>query len=70
MRVFSHPFRLTANGSLATVEQNSTQAIAEQIAPKIPGCTVVQWPDRGHFGPLEDPDRFVELIREVEAQLS
>jgi len=32
VRVFSHPFRLTANGSLATVEQNSTQAIAEQIA--------------------------------------
>jgi len=45
-------------------------AIAEQIAPKIPGCHVVRWTDRGHFGPLEDPDRFVALIREVEAKFS
>jgi pimeloyl-ACP methyl ester carboxylesterase len=45
-------------------------AIAEQIAPKLPNVHVVSWPDRGHFGPLEDPDRFVGLIREVEAHVS
>lgn len=32
MRVFSYPFRLTDNGSIATVEQKSSQATAEQIA--------------------------------------
>lgn len=32
MRILSHPFRLTPSGSLATVEQNSTQGIAEQVA--------------------------------------
>ena len=32
MRIFSYPFRLTQNGSIATVEQNSSTAAAEQIA--------------------------------------
>lgn len=32
MRLLSYPFRLTANGSIATVEQRSSQAAAEQIA--------------------------------------
>lgn len=27
--------------------------------------TVVTWPDRGHFGPLEDPVRFASLLLEV-----
>jgi hypothetical protein len=25
----------------------------------------VSWPDRGHFGPLEDPARFATLIMDV-----
>lgn len=45
-------------------------AIAQQIAPMVPGCHAISWPDRGHFGPLEDPDRLVELIRTVDAELS
>lgn len=32
MRIISFPFRLTANGDLASVEQNSAQGAAEQIA--------------------------------------
>lgn len=31
-RILSHPFRLVANGSVATVEQDSEQADREQIA--------------------------------------
>ena len=32
MRILSYPFRLTANGDIATVEQYSAQCTAEQIA--------------------------------------
>ena len=32
MRIFSYPFRITANGDIATVEQSSDQGNAEQIA--------------------------------------
>ena len=32
MRLMSYPFRLTPNGSIASVEQKSSQAAAEQIA--------------------------------------
>lgn len=32
MRILSHPFRLAANGEVATVEQNSDGATAEQLA--------------------------------------
>lgn len=32
MRLFSYPFRITPNGSIATVEQYSSQYTAEQIA--------------------------------------
>ena len=32
MRLLSHPFRLSTTGTVATVEQGSAQAVAEQIA--------------------------------------
>ena len=38
----------------------ATIAAASHIQP-----TVVSWPDRGHFGPLEDPARFATLIMDV-----
>jgi pimeloyl-ACP methyl ester carboxylesterase len=38
----------------------ATMAAASPVRP-----TVVSWPDRGHFGPLEDPARFARLILEV-----
>jgi pimeloyl-ACP methyl ester carboxylesterase len=28
-------------------------------------CTLVEWPDLGHFGPLQDPARFADLIADV-----
>lgn len=32
-------------------------------------CTLVEWPDLGHFGPLQDPDRFAALIADVARQV-
>lgn len=46
---------------------NSPAAIAPRIAELMPRCTFVEWPDRGHFGPLEDPARFARFIAEVAA---
>lgn len=44
---------------------NSPAAIAPRIAELLPRCTFVEWPDRGHFGPLEDPARFARFIADV-----
>ena len=41
-------------------------AIAELIADEIPGSTLVQWTDLGHFGPMQDPQRFAQLIAQVD----
>jgi pimeloyl-ACP methyl ester carboxylesterase len=46
---------------------NSPAAIAPRIAELLPRCTFVEWPDRGHFGPLEDPARFARFIADVAA---
>jgi pimeloyl-ACP methyl ester carboxylesterase len=42
-------------------------AIAALIANEIPGSTLVQWTDLGHFGPMQDPQRFAQLIAQVDA---
>jgi len=44
---------------------HSPAAIAPRIHERIPRSTFVEWPDRGHFGPLEDPARFASFIHEV-----
>jgi pimeloyl-ACP methyl ester carboxylesterase len=36
-----------------------TPAYAEAIASQLPNAALEVWSDRGHFGPLEDPDRAV-----------
>jgi pimeloyl-ACP methyl ester carboxylesterase len=41
-------------------------AIAALIANEIPGSTLVQWTDLGHFGPMQDPQRFAQLIAQVD----
>ena len=43
----------------------SPAGIAPRIAELLPNCTFVEWPDRAHFGPLEDPARFASFIRDV-----
>ncbi len=42
-------------------------AIAALIADEVPGSTLVQWDDLGHFGPMQDPQRFAQLIAQVDA---
>ncbi len=42
-------------------------AIAALIANEIPGSSRVQWDDLGHFGPMQDPLRFAQLIAQVDA---
>ena len=42
-------------------------AIAALIANETPGSTLVQWTDLGHFGPMQDPQRFAQLIAQVDA---
>jgi pimeloyl-ACP methyl ester carboxylesterase len=41
-------------------------AIAALIANEISGSTLVQWTDLGHFGPMQDPQRFAQLIAQVD----
>ena len=42
-------------------------AIAALIANEISGSTLVQWTDLGHFGPMQDPQRFAQLIAQIDA---
>lgn len=47
------------SGALAPFQPSS---FARQVAERIPGSTYVQYDEMSHFGPLEDPDAFAELI--------
>ena len=42
-------------------------AIAALIANEVLGSTLMQWNDLGHFGPMQDPQRFAQLIAQVDA---
>jgi len=44
---------------------NSPAAIAPRIHERLPRSTFVEWDDRGHFGPLEDPARFAAFVDQV-----
>lgn len=39
---------------------------AAQIAKQIKGSNFVEWQDLGHFGPMQQPERLAELIRQVD----
>lgn len=47
------------------VEPMRPSAFARRIAERIPGATYVEWPDLGHFAPLEDPARIARLVADV-----
>lgn len=49
------------------VNPHTPGAIAALIANEVPGSTLVQWDDLGHFGPMQDPLRFARLIADVDA---
>lgn len=43
----------------------SPAAIAPRIHERLRNSSFVEWADRGHFGPLEDPERFASFIDQV-----
>jgi pimeloyl-ACP methyl ester carboxylesterase len=45
-------------------------AIAPDIADRIPHARFERWDDAGHFAPLEQPERFVALLRREIAHLT
>lgn len=45
--------------------EHSPAAIATRIADLLPNGTLVEWRDRGHFGPLEDPVRFASFVADI-----
>lgn len=44
---------------------HSPAAIAPRIHERLRRSTFVEWNDRGHFGPLEDPARFAAFVDRV-----
>jgi pimeloyl-ACP methyl ester carboxylesterase len=51
-------------------ENQGPASIAPLIAAAIPGSHFLKYGDLGHFGPMQDPQRFAALIRQVEANYS
>ncbi len=49
------------------VNPHTPGAIAALIANEIPGSSLEQWDELGHFGPMQDPARFAKLIAQVDA---
>ena len=37
----------------------------ESIAKEIQNAKFIQWPDAGHFGPMQQPDRLAQLVTDV-----
>ncbi|MEO8363311.1 MAG: alpha/beta hydrolase [Ilumatobacteraceae bacterium] len=48
-------------------ENDGPALIAPLIAAEIPGSQFIKYGDLGHFGPMQDPQRFAELIRKVQS---
>jgi pimeloyl-ACP methyl ester carboxylesterase len=55
---------LVADGETSTAIPPS---LATQIVERLPHGTLELWPGRGHFGPMEDPDRAVRSILDFSA---
>jgi pimeloyl-ACP methyl ester carboxylesterase len=54
-------------GAVAAMQPSSW---SELIAKKIPNSKFIQWPDAGHFGPMQHPARLADLVREVDGLTS
>lgn len=44
--------------------------LAPNIAEQIPNSRFVEWSDLGHFGPMQQPERLADLVREVDGLTS
>ena len=54
-------------GAVAPMQPSSW---SELIAKKIPNSKFIQWPDAGHFGPMQQPARLADLVREIDGLTS
>lgn len=54
-------------GAVAAMQPSSW---SELIAKKIPNSKFIQWPDAGHFGPMQQPARLADLVREIDGLTS
>lgn len=54
-------------GAVAPMQPSSW---SELIANEIPNSKFVQWSDVGHFGPMQQPHRLADLVREVDGLTS
>ncbi|MCX6535897.1 MAG: alpha/beta hydrolase [Actinobacteria bacterium] len=52
------------------VAPNQPSAWSELIAKEIRNSKFIQWSDVGHFGPMQQPHRLADLVREVDALTS
>lgn len=52
------------------VAPNQPSAWSELIAKEIQNAKFIQWSDVGHFGPMQQPHRLADLVREVDALTS
>jgi pimeloyl-ACP methyl ester carboxylesterase len=51
-------------------QQGQPSGFAANIAEQIVNSHFVEWQDLGHFGPMQQPERLAELIREVDGLTS
>ena len=51
-------------------QQGQPSGFAANIAEQIANSHFVEWQDLGHFGPMQQPERLAELIREVDGLTS
>ena len=53
---------------ISGIEQDQgPSSIAPLIAAAIPGSHFKKYDDLGHFGPMQDPQRFISIIRQIES---
>jgi len=51
-------------------QQGQPSGFAANIAEQIANSHFVEWQDLGHFGPMQQPERLAQLIREVDGLTS
>ena len=51
-------------------QQGEPSGFAANIAEQIANSHFVEWQDLGHFGPMQQPERLAQLIREVDGLTS
>ncbi len=60
--------KLTIPTWVISGENEGPASIAPLISTAIPGSHFIKFDDLGHFGPMQDPQRFISLIRQVDAK--